>query len=213
MQRNAKRAWIVVAIVAAGGSFAACDARMHVLDAAEQVALGAGGTGGQGAGGSEGVGGAGCDVADDGGTRTGDAREVRDMTPDEATQWCNNFFLALSPFVPSPGVDIPSMFPGYVDGQGAPCWSNETCIFNPSLDDCVTNLLHAPCEATIVSLNTCVSSMIGDNFVNPNCAAGCEAFIHAPHCSETIVSKVGPPIPNGGGGAGECYLRTSPGCR
>jgi hypothetical protein len=216
MHRNAKRAWIVVAIVAAGGSFAACDARMHVLDAAEQVALGAGGTrgtGGQGAGGSEGVGGAGCDVADDGGTRTGDAREVRDLTHDEAMAWCNTYLVDLSQeFGPPPYQNTPSIFPGYVVGGDTLCWNVDVCIVPPTLEDCVQNLLHAPCEATIAQLNQCVANFFGD-FNEQTCGAGCEAFMKAPHCSETIVSKIGPPVADGAGGADECYLRTSKGCR
>ncbi len=37
--------------------------------------------------------------------------------------------------------------------------------------------------------------------------------MNAPHCSETVISKVGPPVVDGAGGAPECDLRTSKGCR
>ncbi len=119
MRANSKRAWIVVAVVAAGGSLAACDAPIHVLDARpDRAVAGGGGTGSTGDAGGSGSadGGGSCDVSDDGGTRTGDAREVRDMTHDEAVAWCNAYLVELGVGVPAS--NMPSIFPGCVNGEG-----------------------------------------------------------------------------------------------
>jgi hypothetical protein len=193
MQRNAMRGWIVVAVVA-GGSFAACDARIHVLDADERVAVG---------------GGAECGAPDGSGTRTGDAREVRDMTHDEAVAWCQNYIdniYAARADGSLPGTQ--STFPGYVVGSVAYCRAVDGCVVGAGVEDCVANLLHAPCEATIVQLNACLPNFLMDD----GCGAGCYDFMSAPHCSETVISRIGPPVTDGAGGGDECYLRTSKGC-
>jgi hypothetical protein len=190
---------------------------MHVIDAAQHVEQGAGGAGGNaaGGGGADAAGGGSCDAPDDGGTRTGDAREIRDMTHDEAVAWCNNYLLQLSQFFGGPYNDMESIFAGYVVGGVGYCWAVDACIVVPSVDNCVKNLLHAPCEARITELNTCLANLgLDDNFADQStCGAGCETFMRTPHCSETVISKIGPPVADGAGGADECYLRTSKGCR
>jgi hypothetical protein len=186
------------------GAFAACDAPMHVIDTSERVEATGGGGASHGSGGA----GGGCDVPSDGGARTGDAREVRDMTHAEATAWCNNYISNI--YTGGRAPDMQSIFPGYVENGQTNCESVDACVVASTLDDCVKNLLHAPCEATISQLNTCVASML-DN--DDACGSACGPFMNAPHCSETVVSKAGPPIPGGGGGGLECYLRTSQGCR
>lgn len=192
MQKSTKRAWIA-AVVVSGASFAACDARIDVLDAADRAATGGGA----------------CNVPADG-TRTGDAREVRDMSHAEATTWCQNYIdniYAARADGSAPGTQ--SIFPGYVLGSVGYCWNVNSCFVGAGVEDCVANLLHAPCEATIVQLNTCIASVVSET----NCGAECDAFLHAAYCSETVISEVGPPVADGAGGGDECYLRTSKGCR
>ena len=198
MQPHPKRAWIVAAIVVAGGSFAACDVRIDVLDASDAAVTGGGGA-------------PACDVSTDG-TRAGDAREVRDMTHDEATAWCQNYIdnvYATRADGSAPGTQ--SNLPGYVIGSVAYCWTVGGCVVGA---EC-RGLRREPPPRAVRGDHHPVEHVHRQFHRRPEtgCGAGCEAFMNAPHCSETVISKIGPPVADGAGGGDECYLRTSKGCR
>jgi hypothetical protein len=188
-------------------------------------------TGGGGASGGGGAGGAGsvCTVPSSGPPRTGADRQVRDMTATEAEAWCSNYVNVVyqngSGDPPTGPGEYPGYYyPAYVESY-ATTWCQELipgggCVTQPSLADCVTNLLHAPCEATITSMNDCVASFfnsVGDARCVP-VGAGCTAFSATPHCEQTVIMTLSlqpppdPPNPDVPQFPNRCMLRLSPDC-
>lgn len=154
------------------------------------------------------------------------AHRVRDMTTTEARAWCDRYvnvrYPSASGSPPTRPMDDPFHNPvnGYVVGYAASyCWQLEPgggCAVQPTVDDCVTNLLHAPCEATVGDLDDCVDSYFLTNTgsVVQQCTVvgqGCGPFKAAAHCSETVImSWVDQPIPATPNATPGCYLRIAP---
>lgn len=159
-------------------------------------------------------------------TRTGTDRQVRDMTAEEARAWCETYVTQRYPTPhaePSPPYDRGPHYPAYSDGYAATyCWKlvpGGACITQPTIDDCVTNVMHAPCEATIASLDDCVDSFFNYDGPEDTCnpvGSGCAAFEGAPHCAETVIMSwsLQPPSnpPAITGYSGPCLLRLAPEC-
>lgn len=187
----------------------------------------AGGTSAAGGSMNDGGGGASADAAcawpDGGAPRTGPDKRVRDMTQADAEAWCQSYVFQRYPLAsmnPPPvraNQDGPfaDNLPDYVGGYAATyCWMlvpNGGCLTRPTVVDCVANLLHAPCEATLTALDDCVDSFFDlQNQCGP-IGQGCAPFTQASHCDETVIMSI-PEQPDGGGGFQECYLRISSSC-
>lgn len=161
-------------------------------------------------------------------TRTGAERQVRDMTVEEATAWCETYVTQRYPnnhYEPPASPELGFQYPTYIQGYGSTwCWDlvpGGGCVTQPRIDDCVTNLLHAPCEATIVALDDCVDSFFNYDDPAPTCnpvGGGCAPFVSAPHCGETVIMTLSlqpPPDPPDtlyGGLGPQCMLRLAPAC-
>jgi hypothetical protein len=163
--------------------------------------------------------------------RTGADRQVRDMTADEARAWCERYvgerypLATQNPPPERPRIDLqgPS-YPDYIEGYaGSQCDAfvpGGLCALQPTVDDCVLNLRHAPCEATIAALDDCVDTFFSwgaGGWCATPVGAGCGPFLGAAHCEETVImqrQRQPPPDPYGttpfqGDG---CSLRLGPDC-
>ena len=188
---------------------AGCDDRMEVIEGGQRLGGDAGGSGGAGS----------CAADGAGGSRTGADRQVRDMTPEEAEAWCESYVNERYPLTtPSPAPpDLPES-QGYVAGYGCVlCWDTPggACMMQPSVTDCVANLMHAPCEGTIAALDQCVDTFLGEHKAGACTTVDqtCAPFRQAPHCMETVITPCGSPGGDGvGGNQDGCYLRVSAGC-
>lgn len=156
--------------------------------------------------------------------RTGADRQVRDMSVPEARAWCETYVTKRYPhdhYEPERPEYLGDHYPEYIHSYaGMYCWElvpGGGCLVQPTIDDCVANLLHAPCEGTIAALDDCV-----DSFFHPTlqCAAvggGCTPFTSAPHCEETVImSWALQPPPDAPGTSPfpgmDCQLRLSSTC-
>jgi hypothetical protein len=80
---------------------------------------------------------------------------------------------------------------GYVrgGGEGVGCGSEQLVWVTLNQQDCVLNLRHSPCAATMASLVECVNAWLGAPNANGGslaCSGGCSDFISSPSCSQTI---------------------------
>ena len=135
----------------------------------------------------------------------GEERQVRDLSVAEAQAWCESYVSEKHPHAdaePDPvrfdqemGL-FENKLPDYVGGYGARCCESFgfRCFTHPSVADCVANLLHAPCEATLSAFDACIDSLAllkitGDPAVPDACVpvgSACADFGAAPHCEETV---------------------------
>lgn len=145
----------------------------------------------------------------------------------EAQNWCAVYVnlrypLAMLNTPPTRPSTDPFQNPiaGYIVGYAASyCWHLEAgggCVTQPTVDDCVTNLLHAPCEATVHELDDCVDSffLTTPGEVLRQCTVvgqGCAPFKAAAHCKETVImSLANQPVPATPNSSSDCYLRLAP---
>ena len=144
--------------------------------------------------------------------RVGADRQVRDMTLEEARAWCSRYVSERYPLATQnppperPPVDFQGpRYPEYIEGYAcSACYRfvpGGLYAMQPTVDDCVTNLCHAPCEATITALDDCVDTFFdGATFCSATVGGGCDPFLSAAHCAETVIHEVAlqpPPDPYG----------------
>jgi hypothetical protein len=131
------------------------------------------------------------------------------MSPEDAEAWCEWYVLEA---YPNADINGPPMPQGETSGKiggyeklycyEAP-WGG-ACLLRPTVEDCVRNILHRPCQATVAALTQCVEGMIAGNQAGADCPlpGTCDAFA-AYGCDHTVVSKL---VAGDGGGDVGCAL-------
>jgi hypothetical protein len=130
----------------------------------------------------------------DGGTK------IADLTVDQANALCS-WVIASFPYQVEPGsqLDRPELATGYVSGPNAGCplagsftpKPHQLSFIHLPQDQCVLNLRLGTCQATLASLEQCVTSF-QETFPS-TCNAGddagvdCAAFEAAPGCTATVI--------------------------
>jgi hypothetical protein len=135
-------------------------------------------------------------------TESGEAT-IADLTDTEAANLCDHL-----PQLSPPPQPVPPSFPAFdsVDyvspsGSGMGMTMSDRpggrfVLYSPlRADDCVLNLRHSSCEATVADLTNCVA-FFKDNADMPvpspdwhDLMAACGAFISTPGCDETVVQS------------------------
>ena len=130
---------------------------------------------------------------------------IADLNDDQALQVCAWLVAAYptSPCAsgpPSNTDDCPLVVPGYVSARasGVECNQHEMLLEYLTQDNCILNLRHSPCQATVGVLEQCVGDVkaaLESEFATSNSAgdicdgvvnAACAAFEAAPSCDETV---------------------------
>jgi len=118
-----------------------------------------------------------------------EARRISDLTPSEATQWCQWWINQIEPNRP-PGSGVQATGP---DAQGFRDYTagfvcGEVAAPDVSLADCVANLEARPCVATIGQLEACGSAILAHPGCDIDAAARTSRAIHEqPDCADTFV--------------------------
>jgi hypothetical protein len=148
---------------------------------------------------------------DSGGGGTGGGPPVTPiMNEKDAQTWCDWYVFTAYPnadinLPPSPQAEHDGLITGY---EALYCykepWPGGACLTRPTVADCVRNILHASCQASVADLDACVAGMIDGNEAGTGCplSGACDAFAAA-GCAHTVVSEF--ETSTGGGGPG-CAL-------
>jgi hypothetical protein len=117
------------------------------------------------------------------------------MSPEEAEEWCEWYVFSAYPLSdidppPTPQKEENGLIRGYAALYCYDAPFQGACLMRPTVEDCVRNILHASCEATVEQLTTCVEGMIEGNLTGVGCplAGTCDAFAQAANCEHTVVS-------------------------
>lgn len=117
------------------------------------------------------------------------------MTAEEAASWCESYVLYRYPFADgNPPQTSHYEQAGVVHGYGClTCydgpWGGRVDLVQPTVADCVRNILHAPCSASVEALDRCVDGLIEGNLTgSASCPmpGTCEDFAAA-DCDNVVV--------------------------
>ncbi len=146
----------------------------------------------------------GTGAADQGEGSTGSSGvEGTIMNEADAAAWCQTYVYERHPYAatePAPGPGVLSEFGKLIGYDAVACDDGPTwrhVLWRPSVENCVRNILHAPCAASVAALDQCVDGVIAGwsaRQLAPEApcpsAGSCDAFLAA-SCDDVVVHEDG----------------------